>query len=135
MTSNCIQDPKGYKDKVFTTGPTAWPGVRHIANRDFSAVIEAALRAPGYEQDGPADEILVGFGHNAVLNVAGTVVEAVKAGAIRHFFLIGGCDGARPGRNRLRRRASRKKLLHRVRASSARRLPHYDSRLREIPFQ
>ena len=99
MTSNCIQDPKGYKDKVFTTGPTAWPGVRHIANHDFSAVIEAALRAPGYEQDGPDDEILVGFGHNAVLSLAGTVVEAVKAGAIRHFFLIGGCDGARPGRN------------------------------------
>jgi hydroxylamine reductase len=99
MTSNCIQDPKDYKDKVFTTGPTAWPGVRHIADHDFSAVIEAALRAPGYEQDGAGDEITVGFGHNAVLSVAGTVVDAVKAGAIRHFFLIGGCDGARPGRN------------------------------------
>jgi hydroxylamine reductase len=99
MTSNCIQDPKDYKDKVFTTGPTAWPGVRHIANHDFTPVIEAALRAPGYEQDGPDNEILVGFGHNAVLSVAGKVVDAVKAGAIRHFFLIGGCDGARPGRN------------------------------------
>jgi hydroxylamine reductase len=99
MTSNCIQDPKDYKDRIFTTGPTAWPGVRHIANHDYSAVIEAALRAPGYEQDGPGDEILVGFGHNAVLSVAGKVVDAVKAGAIRHFFLIGGCDGARPGRN------------------------------------
>ena len=99
MTSNCIQDPKDYKDKVFTTGPTAWPGVRHIADHGFSAVIEAALRAPGYAQDSPDDEITVGFGHNAVLSVAGTVVNAVKAGAVRHFFLIGGCDGARPGRN------------------------------------
>jgi hydroxylamine reductase len=99
MTSNCIQDPKDYKDRIFTTGPTAWPGVRHIANHDFSAVIEAALGAPGYRQDGANDEILVGFGHHAVLSVAGKVVDAVKAGAIRHFFLIGGCDGARPGRN------------------------------------
>ena len=99
MTSNCIQDPKDYKDRVYTTGPVAWPGVRHIANHDYSAVIEAALRAPGYAEDGPDDEILTGFGHNAVLSVAGTVVDAVKAGAIRHFFLIGGCDGARPGRN------------------------------------
>ena len=99
MTSNCIQDPKDYIDRIFTMGPTAWPGVRHIANHDFSAVIEAALRAPGYQQDGAADEILVGFGHHAVLSVAGKVVDAVKAGAIRHFFLIGGCDGARPGRN------------------------------------
>ena len=99
MTSNCIQDPKDYIDRIFTMGPTAWPGVRHIANHDFSAVIEAALRAPGYQQDGANDEILVGFGHHAVLSVAGKVVDAVKAGAIRHFFLIGGCDGARPGRN------------------------------------
>ncbi len=99
MTSNCIQDPKDYKDRIFTTGPTAWPGVRHIANHDYSPVIEAALRAPGYAEDGPNDEILTGFGHNAVLSVAGQVVDAVKSGAIRHFFLIGGCDGARPGRN------------------------------------
>ena len=99
MTSNCIQEPKEYKDRIFTTGPTAWPGVRHIGGHDFSPVIEAALHTPGYEQDGPGDEILVGFGHNAVLSVAGKVVDAVKAGAIRHFFLIGGCDGARPGRN------------------------------------
>jgi hydroxylamine reductase len=73
--------------------------VRHIANHDYSPVIEAALRAPGYAEDGPNDEILTGFGHNAVLSVAGQVVDAVKSGAIRHFFLIGGCDGARPGRN------------------------------------
>jgi len=99
MTSNCIQDPKDYAGKVFTTGPVAWPGVRHIAGHDYSAVIETALQMPGYAEDGPEGEILTGFGHNAVLSVAGTVVDAVKSGAIKHFFLIGGCDGARPGRN------------------------------------
>jgi hydroxylamine reductase len=99
MTSNCIQDPKEYADKVFTTGPVAWPGVRHVAGHDYSAVIEAALRMPGYAEDGPEQQILTGFGHNAVLSVAGTVIDAVKSKAIRHFFLIGGCDGARPGRN------------------------------------
>jgi hydroxylamine reductase len=99
MTSNCIQEPKGYMGRIFTTGPTAWPGVQHIANHDFSPVIAAALNARGFAQDGPADEIMVGFGHQAVLSVAGKVVDAVKAGAIRHFFLVGGCDGARPGRN------------------------------------
>jgi hydroxylamine reductase len=99
MTSNCIQEPRGYKERIFTTGPTAWPGVQHIVNHDFAPVIAAALSASGFEQDGPDDEIMVGFGHQAVLSVAGKVVDAVKAGAIRHFFLVGGCDGARPGRN------------------------------------
>ena len=77
----------------------AWPGVRHIAGRDFSPVIAAALAAPGFEQDGPADTITVGFGRNAVLGVADKVIDAVKTGAIKHFFLIGGCDGARSGRD------------------------------------
>ena len=99
MTSNCIQRPGDYADRIFTTGPTAWPGVQHIADRNFAPVIQAALRAPGFAQDGPDDEIMVGFGRNAVLSVAGKVIDAVKAGAIRHFFLIGGCDGARPGRD------------------------------------
>jgi hydroxylamine reductase len=100
MTSNCIQEPKlTYKQRIFTAGMVAWPGVRHIANQDFSPVIAAALAAPGYAEDGGDEEITVGFGHNAVLSVAGTVVDAVKSGAIRHFFLIGGCDGARSGRS------------------------------------
>lgn len=100
MTSNCIQQPKSsYMERIFTCGPTAWPGVRHIADRDFSPVIAAALEAPGFEEDGPDDEITVGFGRNAVLSAAGQVVEAVQTGAIRHFFLIGGCDGAKNGRN------------------------------------
>ncbi len=100
VTSNCIQEPqKDCAARMFTTGPTAWPGVCHIENNDYSPAIAAALAASGYAEDGPDDEILVGFGHNAVLSAAGQVVDAVKAGAVRHFFLIGGCDGARPGRN------------------------------------
>ena len=100
MTSNCIQEPKvAYKQRIFTSGMVAWPGVRHIADQDFSPVIAAALAAPGYAEDGGDEEITVGFGHHAVLSVAGTVIEAVKAGAIRHFFLIGGCDGARSERS------------------------------------
>ena len=100
MTSNCIQQPKvSYKERIFTSGAVAWPGVLHIADQDFSPVIAAALQAPGYTEDGTGEEITVGFGHNAVLSVADRVIDAVKAGAIRHFFLIGGCDGARSGRS------------------------------------
>jgi hydroxylamine reductase len=100
MTSNCIQQPKAsYKARLFTAGPVQWPGVEHIAGTDFAPVIAAALEATGFVEDGPADFITVGFGHDAVLGVAGTVVDAVKAGALKHFFLIGGCDGARSGRS------------------------------------
>ncbi len=100
MTSNCIQQPKDdYRGRIFTSGAVAWPGVQHIANQDFGPVIAAACQAPGYEADGSGEEITVGFGHNAVLSVAGDVIEAVKGGKIRHFFLVGGCDGARSGRN------------------------------------
>ncbi|MGA7829416.1 MAG: hydroxylamine reductase [Terracidiphilus sp.] len=100
MTSNCIQEPKlAYKQRIFTSGMVAWPGVLHIADHDYSPVIAAALAAPGFAEDGGDEEITVGFGHNAVLSVAGTVIDAVKAGAIRRFFLIGGCDGARSGRS------------------------------------
>ncbi|MBC8234102.1 hydroxylamine reductase [bacterium] len=100
MTTNCIQRPKdSYKDRIFTCGPTAWPGVAHISDRNFAPVIEAALAAEGFSEDGPDKTILVGFGHDAVLGVADKVVNAVKSGDIRHFFLVGGCDGAKPGRN------------------------------------
>ena len=100
MTTNCIQKPKDiYKARIFTSGLVAWPGVTHIADRNFKPVIEAALAAPGFEQDGADQEILVGFGHNAILGVAGQVIDAVKSGAIKRFFLIGGCDGAKSGRN------------------------------------
>ncbi|TAK35240.1 MAG: hydroxylamine reductase [Chloroflexota bacterium] len=100
MTTNCIQRPREtYKARIFTSGLVAWPGVTHISNRDFAPVIESALAMPGFEEDGPDNTILVGFGHQAVLGVADKVIEAVKSGAIRHFFLIGGCDGAKSGRN------------------------------------
>jgi len=100
MTTNCIQKPKdSYADRLFTCGLVGWPGVRHIADRDFSEVIAAARAAEGFAEDGPDKTILVGFGHDAVLDVADKIVDAVKSGALRHFFLIGGCDGAKSGRN------------------------------------
>jgi hydroxylamine reductase len=100
MTSNCIQMPKpSYINRLFTAGAVAWPGVQHIADRQYGDVIAAALRAPGFAEDGPDDEIMTGFGHNAVLSVADKIIDAVKAGAIKRFFVIGGCDGARSGRS------------------------------------
>jgi len=104
MTTNCIQEPRvSYKDRIFTTGLVAWPDVCHIDSKDnkkdFSAVIKKAKELGGFSQDAVEKEIVVGFGHNAVLGLAGKIVEAVKSKTIRHFFLIGGCDGAKPGRN------------------------------------
>ncbi len=100
MTTNCIQKPlNGYKARIFTTGLVEWPGVTHLANGDFGPAVEAALAAPGFAEDGDPKTILVGFGHNTVMGVAGKVIDAVKAGQIKHFFLVGGCDGAKPGRN------------------------------------
>jgi hydroxylamine reductase len=101
MTTNCIQKPRdSYKGRIFTSGLVAWPGVQHIGpNRDFTPVIKAALAADGFAEDAPEQTITVGFGHHAVLGVADKVIAAVKAGKIRHFFLVGGCDGAKPGRN------------------------------------
>ena len=100
MTTNCIQKPReSYQGRIFTTGLVAMPGVRHVTNADFSPVIEAALKAPGFDEDVPEQTVLVGFGRNTVMSVAGQVIDAVKAGKIKHFFLIGGCDGAKSGRN------------------------------------
>lgn len=101
MTTNCLQKPMdSYRDRIFTTGLVAWPDVAHIGeDKDFTPVIEAALAATGFEVDEPEKTILVGFGRNAVLSAAGQVIDLVKAGKIRHFFLIGGCDGAKSGRN------------------------------------
>ncbi len=100
MTTNCIQAPRDtYRGRIFTSGVVGWPGVRHIADRDFQPVIEAALAAEGFTENGSGATITVGFGHGAVLGVADKVVAAVKQGRIRHFFLIGGCDGAKPGRS------------------------------------
>ncbi len=100
MTTNCIQRPvDGYKDNMFTTGLVGWPGVTHIEDKDFTPAIEKALELPGFEEDAPGKEVTVGFARNAVLGVAGAVVDAVKDKKIRHFFLVGGCDGAKPGRS------------------------------------
>ena len=100
MTTNCIQKPtERYKGRIFTTGLVAWPGVRHLEGLDFGPVIEAAQSAPGFISDEPEKNITVGFGRNAVLNAADKIVAAVKGGKIRHFFLIGGCDGVKSGRS------------------------------------
>lgn len=100
MTTNCIQKPQAsYADHIFTTGNVGWPGVNHVDNYDFSAVVQKALELPGFPSDEDNGSVMVGFARNAVIGVAPKVIEAVKSGAIKHFFLVGGCDGAKPGRN------------------------------------
>ncbi len=100
VTTNCIQQPQSsYADNIFTTGPVAWPGVEHVTNDDFGPVIARALALPGYESDKDRGQVMVGFAHQAVLGVADQIIEAVKKGDIRHFLLVGGCDGSRSGRN------------------------------------
>ncbi|MHC4691313.1 MAG: hydroxylamine reductase [Planctomycetota bacterium] len=100
MTTNCLQKPRdSYKDRLFTCGVVGWPDVVHITDRDFTPVIEAALAAPGFDEDAPEKLITTGLSRNAVMGVADKVIQAVKAGKIRRFFLVGGCDGAKPGRN------------------------------------
>ncbi len=100
MTTNCIQKPKeSYAQNIFTTGLVGWPGVTHLAGHDYAPLIERALALPGFAEDTDAGSVMVGFARNAVMGVADKVIEAVKAGAIRHFFLVGGCDGAKPGRD------------------------------------
>jgi len=100
MTTNCIQRPKNdYKDNLFTSGMVGWPGIPHISDLNFQPVIDRALELPGFEEDNVKQEVTVGFARNAVLGVADKVIEAVKSRDIRHFFLVAGCDGAKPGRN------------------------------------
>lgn len=101
MTTNCIQRPQAsYQNRIFTTGLVAWPGVVHIgADKDFSPVIAAALAADGFAADGEERFITVGFARNAVMTVAEKLIGLIRAGKIRHIFLIGGCDGVKPERN------------------------------------
>lgn len=100
MTTNCIQKPAtSYQENIFTTGLVGYDGVQHIADKDFTPVIEKAQAMSGFTEDTDKGSVMVGFGHNAVMNVAGAVIDAVKNGKIRHFFLVGGCDGAKTGRN------------------------------------
>lgn len=106
-TTNCLMPVKeSYRDRVFTTEVVSYPQMVHIgADKDFTPVIEKALELGGYKEDteftgiNGGREVMTGFAHGTVLSVADQVVDAVKSGAIRHFFLVGGCDGARPGRN------------------------------------
>ncbi len=124
MTTNCLQKPRdSYKDRIFTTGLVGWPGVAHVngdqestsllerlkavvgmaskgeSEKDFKPVIDKALSMEGFADDEDKGHVMVGFGRNAVMSVADTVIDAVKGGNIRHFFLVGGCDGAKPDRN------------------------------------
>jgi hydroxylamine reductase len=100
MTTNCIQKPlENYKGNIFTTGTVGWPGVTHIANKDFSPVINKALEMPGFQADTEGKYVTVGFARNAVLSVADKIIDAVKKGRIKRFLLVGGCDGAKPGRS------------------------------------
>ena len=107
FTTNCLMPPKAsYADRVFTTAVVSYPELTHIGeDKDFTPVIEKAMELGGYDEDksftgiNGGGTVMTGFGHGAVLGVADQVIEAVKSGAIRHFFLVGGCDGARPGRN------------------------------------
>ena len=100
MTSNCLIEPQpAYRGRIFTLGPVGWPGVRHLDSGDLSLVVKAAQSLPGFTEEVPAETVTTGFGHGAVMSVAGAVIDAVKSGAIKRFLLIGGCDGAAPGRN------------------------------------
>lgn len=100
MTTNCLIAPQpAYANRIFTMGTVGWSHIPHIQNRDFSPVIEAALAAPGFSTTPEAQYIPIGFARNTVLGVADKVIDAVKTGAVKHFFLIGGCDGAKSGRN------------------------------------
>ncbi len=100
MTSNCIQRPKrSYKKNIFTTGTVGWPGVAHLNKNNLSPLIDRAIELPGYTEDVDGPEILVGFGHKAVLGVADKIIAGVKDKSIRHFFLVGGCDGIKRSRN------------------------------------
>ncbi len=100
MTTNCIQQPKdSYLENIFTTGLVGWPGATHVENGQFAPVIERALALPGFPEDEDKGSVMVGFGRNAVMGVADKVIAAVKNGDIKHFFLVAGCDGAKPGRN------------------------------------
>ena len=105
MTTNCLMRPRDtYKDRIYSTNVVGWDGIKYIekkpdGEKDFSEIIKQSLELGGFTEEQEVKEILVGFGHEAALSHAGELVEAVKSKQIRHFFLIGGCDGARPGRS------------------------------------
>ncbi|MBM3299973.1 MAG: hydroxylamine reductase [Deltaproteobacteria bacterium] len=100
MTTNCLQRPRdSFMDRIFTTGLVGWPGVQHIPDRNFAPIIQKALTMPGFVNATNSEYVMCGFARNTVMSVADKVIAGVKSGAIRHFFLVAGCDGAKPGRN------------------------------------
>ncbi|MDD3270013.1 MAG: hydroxylamine reductase, partial [Syntrophomonadaceae bacterium] len=100
MTTNCLQEPQeSYRDNIFSSGPVGWPGVKHLNPNDFSALIDQAQGLPGFASDEDKGSVLVGFARNTVMSVADKIIAAVKSGDLKHIFLVGGCDGAKPGRN------------------------------------
>ncbi len=99
FTTNCIQNPGAHGDKIFTTGAVGYPHVEHCPQGDFSKVIEKALNMQGFDEDADKGSVTVGFGRKALLDAAPAVLEAIKIGTLKHIFLVGGCDGAKPGRN------------------------------------
>ena len=100
MPTNCIREPKeSYMASIYTREMVGWPGAAHIVGEDYSEVIDKALSMPGFTDDQDKGKVMVGFGHNAVINAADKVIEAVKSGALKHIYLVAGCDGAKPGRN------------------------------------
>lgn len=100
MTTNCIQEPQEtYRDNIFTTGPVGWPGVRYVENGNFAEVIAKAQELPGFRDDEDKGSVMVGFARNTVMSVADQIIGAVKSGDLKHIFLVGGCDGAKTGRN------------------------------------
>lgn len=100
MTTNCLKPPANdYKHRLFSMDVVGYDGVQKIHNYDFSAAVKSALSEPGFEHDVDGKEVTVGFGHNAVLGISQQIVDAVKSGAIKHFFLVGGCDGAETSRS------------------------------------
>lgn len=100
MTTNCIQEPqKAYHDNIFSTGLVGWPGVRHVANGQFSPIIEKALEMQGFPDGEEKGTVMVGFGRSALFGVSDKIIDLVKKGTLKHFFLVAGCDGAKPGRN------------------------------------
>ncbi len=105
FTTNCIMPPKpSYLDKIYTTAEVGWPGTKHIkgdakGHKDFSEMIAHAIKLGGWQEEKHWETLMTGFGHEAVMAVADKLVDAVKTGAIKHIFLVGGCDGAKSGRN------------------------------------
>lgn len=100
MTTNCLQKPREpYRPNIFTSGVVGWPGVVHIKDRNFEPVVKRALELPGFQEEVDKGHVMVGFARGALMSVADKVVDAVRRGAIKHFFLVGGCDGAKPGRS------------------------------------